>query len=112
MGLRSSSLEICNAEKVISKIWKEKAGPMLQPNNVKGDTASVLKTYLKFAIGPSRNLNNHVEDGLLGVGVERNVVEGGDGNTVLLDVDAVLQGVESTHLAEGVLGGHCSRLIA
>lgn len=61
--------------------------------------------HLKLGIGPARNLNNHVEDGLLLVGVERNVVEGRDGNAILLDVDAVLQGVGSTNLAEGI--GRC-----
>lgn len=38
-------------------------------------------------------LDDHVEDGLLLVGVQRNVMEGGDWDTILLDVDSVLEGL-------------------
>lgn len=64
------------------------------------------KAYLELAIGPAGDLDNHVEDGLLLVGVQGDVVEGGDGDAILLDVDAVLQGVGSGDLAQAVLGGH------
>jgi len=63
---------------------------------------------LLLGIGPARDLNNHVEHRLLGVGVEGDVMEGRDGHTVLLDVHAVLKGVGSSHLAEGVRGRHCA----
>lgn len=66
--------------------------------------------YLLLGVGPARNLNDHVQDGLLLVGVEGDVVEGGDGLAILLDEDTVLEGVRSTDGADGVLGGrHCVR---
>jgi hypothetical protein len=65
------------------------------------------KTYLKFSIGPARNLNNHVQDGLLLVGIEGDIVEGGDWNAILLDIDSVLEGVGSSDLADAVLRSHC-----
>jgi hypothetical protein len=51
--------------------------------------------YLLLGVGPARDLNDHVQDGLLLVGIEGDVVEGGDGLAILLDVDAVLKGVRS-----------------
>ena len=39
---------------------------------------------LKLGVGPTRDLNNHVEDVLALVGIERNVMEGRDGRSVLL----------------------------
>lgn len=63
-------------------------------------------SYLELGIGPSRNLNNHVQDGLLLVGIERDVVEGRDGDAILLDVDAVLESVGSRNLADAVSGSH------
>ena len=62
--------------------------------------------YLELSVSPSRNFNNHIENGLLGVGIEGDIVEGGDGDAILLKVDTVLQGVGSSHLADGVRGGH------
>lgn len=69
-------------------------------------------TYLKLSIGPPRNLNNHVQDGLLLIGIEGNIVEGGDGNAILLDVDTVLQGVWSSNLAKTEVGGHAGQFRA
>jgi hypothetical protein len=69
------------------------------------------KTYLKLSVGPSRNLDDHVQDGLLLVGVERNIVERRHGLAILLDVDAVLEGVGSRNLADGVVGGHVGLLL-
>lgn len=67
-------------------------------------------THLKLSIGPSRDLDHHVQNGLLLVGVEGNVVEGRDGNAILLDVDAVLEGIGSGDLAESVRRRHAGRL--
>ena len=63
-------------------------------------------TYLKLAIGPARNLNNHVEDGLLLVGIEGNVVKGRDGDAILLNVNSVLERVGSANLADLERGRH------
>ena len=63
------------------------------------------KTDLELGICPSGNLNDHVEDGLLLVGVEGNIVERRDGDAVLLDVDAVLEGVGSSDFADAVSHG-------
>lgn len=62
--------------------------------------------HLHLGVGPSWDLNDHVHDGLLLVGVERDIVERRDWLAILLDVDAVLQGVWGTDLADGVLRGH------
>jgi hypothetical protein len=67
-------------------------------------------TNLKLAIGPSWDLNDHVQDGLLVVGIEGNIVEWRHGDAILLDVDAVLQSVRWCDFADGVLGSHfCAR---
>jgi hypothetical protein len=66
--------------------------------------------YLLLGVGPAGDLNDHVKDGLLLIGIERNVVEGRNGLTILLNVDAVLQGVGSADLANGVdHGGRLTR---
>ena len=56
-----------------------------------GDHADA--SYLLLGIGPTGNLDDHVEDGLLLVGEQRNVVEGRDWLAIFLEVDAVLEGV-------------------
>jgi len=61
--------------------------------------------YLLLGVGPARDLDDHVQDGLLLVGIKGDVVEGGDGLAILLDEDAVLKGVRSADGADGVLGG-------
>lgn len=61
--------------------------------------------YLLLGVGPAGDLNDHVKDSLLLVGVERNIVEGRDGLAILLDVDTVLQGVGLADLANGVRHG-------
>lgn len=63
-------------------------------------------TYLNLRICPSRNLNHHVQDGLLLICKERNVVERRNRNAILLDVDAVIQSVRSSDLSGLVLRSH------
>ena len=60
-------------------------------------------THLHLCVGPAGHLDNHVEDGLLLVGVQRDIVEGRDGHPILLDVDAVLKSVGGANLAGRVL---------
>lgn len=60
-------------------------------------------THLHLRVGPAGHLNNHVEDSLLLVGVQRDIVEGRDGHAILLNVDAVLKGVGGANLAGRVL---------
>lgn len=64
-----------------------------------------LGTDLELGVGPAGDLDDHVQDGLLLVGVEGDVVEGRDGDAILLDVDAVLEGVGRSDLAHLVGGG-------
>ena len=66
------------------------------------------RPYLLLGVGPAGDLNDHVEDGLLLVGIEGDVVEGRDGLAILLNVNTVLQGVGLADLADGV--GHGGRL--
>jgi hypothetical protein len=77
----------------------------------RGRREAIDGTYLELGIGPSRNLNNHVQDGLLLVGIERNIMERRNGLAILLDVDSVLEGVGSRNLADGVVGGHVGLLL-
>lgn len=74
-------------------------------------SGSTLSTYvwahLHLGVGPSWDLNDHVHDSLLLVGVERDIVEWRDWLAIALNVDAVLQGVWGTNLADGILDrGH------
>lgn len=86
MGFNGSSLEICCHLVCVS-------------------TAVVHLSHLLLGIGPARNLNNHVEDGLLLIGKERNVVEWRDGFAIFLEVDAVLEGMRGGDSAHRVRGG-------
>ena len=62
-------------------------------------------THLHLRVGPAGHLNNHVEDGLLLVGVERDVVPWRNELAVLLDEDAVLERVGRGNLTGGVRHG-------
>ena len=65
-------------------------------------------SYLLLGVGPARDLDNHVEDGLLVIGVEGDIVEGRDRDTILLDVYPVLQGVGLADFSRDER--HCGRL--
>ena len=64
-----------------------------------------ISAYLLLSVGPTRNLNNHVQNSLLLVGVQRNIVEGRDGHAILLDVHTVLESVGGTDFADGIRHG-------
>jgi hypothetical protein len=55
----------------------------------------VLLRDLKLGVGPAGDLDDHVEDGALLVGVEGDIVEGRDNLAVLLEEDTVVCSVES-----------------
>jgi len=62
---------------------------------------------LELGVSPTGDLDDKVKNGLLGVGIERNVVEGGDDlSSGVLDEHAVLKGVGSTNLTNRVRGRH------
>ena len=46
--------------------------------------------YFHLGVGPTRDLDYHVEDAIVFVGEKRDVVEGGDDLTVALDEDSVI----------------------
>lgn len=73
--------------------------------------SQVYLTHLKLAVGPSWNLDDHVQNGLLSIRVQGNVVEGGNWRSILLNVDTVLESVWCTDLSDGVLGSHIAVLL-
>lgn len=62
---------------------------------------------LHLAVCPSWDLNNHVQDGLLLIGIKGDIVEWRNWNAILFDVDTVLQSVWSSDLSDSVFGSHC-----
>ena len=73
-------------------------GAMIK-STVDWNPTAMAKTYLHLAIGPARDLNDHVQDGLLLVGVEGDIVERRDGHAILLDINAVLQRIGARDLS-------------
>ena len=45
---------------------------------------------LHFGVGPAGDLDDHVQDAIVLIGEERDVVEGGDDGSVLLDIDTMV----------------------
>ena len=62
-------------------------------------------SYLKLSVGPSWDLDDHVQNGLLFIGVKGDIVESGERRAILLDEAAVLESVGRPDLAGGVLRG-------
>lgn len=58
----------------------------------------MIKTYLLLSIGPSRDLDDHVQHRLLLIGIQRDIVEGRDRHAILLNVHPVLEGMWCSHL--------------
>ena len=71
-------------------------------NGFQCDVVVMKLSYLQLGVGPAGDLDDHVKDGLLLIGVEGDVVEGRDGDAILLDEDTVLEGVGLGDLADGV----------
>lgn len=61
-------------------------------------------THLHLRIGPSGDFHDHVEHRLLFIGIQRDIVERRQRHSILLDEDAVLQGIGRTVLPDGVHG--------
>ena len=57
---------------------------------------------LKFAIGPPWDLNNHVQNGLLLIGIERDIMEWRHGVSILFNVDTVLKRIGWSNLPYGI----------
>jgi len=64
---------------------------------------------LKLCVGPAGDFDNHVQDCLLLIGIERDIVEGRDRDAILLNVGSEFVGVQSTNLARLVLRLLCVR---
>ena len=58
--------------------------------------------HLHLGISPPRDLNYHVQHSLLVIGIKRNVMERGYHDSILINVDAVVQGIGSTNLPDGI----------
>lgn len=63
-----------------------------------------IQSYLLFGIGPAGDLHDHVQNGLLLVGIQRDVMEGRDGDAIPLDEDTILECVRLANPADGVFG--------
>lgn len=61
---------------------------------------------LHLCIGPARNLDDHIENAIVLVSEERNVVEGRDDGSVLLNEHTMLKSVGRASKARGVLRSH------
>ena len=85
MGFNGSSLEIY----IVSGYQKNGNGWMMDH-------------HLHLGISPPRDLNYHVQHSLLVIGIKGNVVERRKHDSILLNVDTVLQGVGSTNLPDGI----------
>jgi hypothetical protein len=62
-------------------------------------------SYLELCIGPSWDLDDHVEDSLLLIGKQGDVVKRRKRCSIFLDEATVFEGVGGTDLAGSVLGG-------
>ena len=77
-----------------------------RPKKKKKKKKKKKENNLLLGIGPAGNLNNHVEHGLLVIGIERDIVEGRDGRSILFDIDSVLDGVGLANLTHRVFRRH------
>ncbi len=93
MGLRGSSL-------LIWKLVSQSVVIQRLENNIR--VMIIRNPHLHFCIGPTRHFDNHVEDRLLLIGVERDIMPWRDKLAILFGEDAVLQCVCRSNLAAGV----------
>ena len=69
-----------------------------------------IPAYLLLGVGPARNLNNHVQNVLLLIGIQGNIVERRDRHAIPLDVHTVLEGVGGADFADGINHGGVDRI--
>jgi len=62
--------------------------------------------YFHLGVGPTGDLDDHVEDAIVPVGEKRDVVEGRDDLTVSFSVDPVIEGVGCADETRCILGSH------
>ena len=86
IGLRVSSLQICRETLCQLGIKRKNKSDLLGHRFLKS-------THLHLSIGPARNLNNHVENGLLLVGIQGDIMEWRNRDAIFLNEDAVLESV-------------------
>ena len=65
----------------------------------------LLLTCLQLGVGPSRDLNDHIHDCLLLIGIERDIVEGRDRGAIHFSIATVVEGVLWGDLTSTELGG-------
>lgn len=69
-----------------------------------------MSAYLLLGVGPARNLNDHIQNVLLLIGIQRNIVERRDRDAILLDVHTVLESVGGADFANGIRHGGVDRI--
>lgn len=67
------------------------------------DTFESTLTHLLLSVRPSWNLDHHVQDRLLLIGIQRDVMERRDRLAILLDVAAVVESVWLPQCTRGIL---------
>lgn len=95
MGLSASSLEICCT---VSEVLRG----LRRPAAAGGQLTS---THLHLRVSPAGDLDDHVEDGLLLIGIQWDVVPWRYELAVLFDEDTVLERVGRANLARGIRHG-------
>ena len=65
-------------------------------------SARLEHTHLHFGIGPPWDFDNHVEDSLLIIGVERNIMKGRHGRSILFNEDAVFECIGRADFSDSI----------
>lgn len=98
MGFNASSLEICFWSLSLCSKIVNAGGKLINACHLGASEG----TNLKLAVGPPGNLHDHVQYRLLLIGIEGDIVEGGNGYAIFFDVYTVVQGVGRPNLSNTV----------
>lgn len=79
------------------------------PVSAYGKVLSLEDSYLHLRICPTGDFNNHVQYRLLLIGVQRDIVEGGNDNAIFLNVDPMIECVGLAQLPHCVAHGDMMR---